>query len=128
MNMELRKYPRYTCHLKINITCEDGSSWEMSTLDVSVEGMRILSSDTNVIIEPSSLVTVRLQKQYDLEPLVFSGVVRHYSLEQNGQVVFGIQITPLSDEIKTKWHHVVEQIRLNKLLKEDDKKNESKEN
>jgi hypothetical protein len=112
MTIDLRKYPRYPCHLKIYITNEQGNSWDMSTLDVSVEGMRILSKHKNLVFEPETLVTIRLEKQRNLEPMIFSGTVRHYSIEQNDDMIFGVSITGLNDESKTRWNYLIEHVRL----------------
>lgn len=84
----------------------------MSTLDVSIEGMRILSKHRNLIFEPETLVTIKLEKQQNIEPMVFSGTVRHYSIEQNDDMIFGVSITGLSDDSKTRWNHLIEQVRL----------------
>ena len=110
--IEQRKYPMYPSHFRLNLTCEDGSSWDVSTIDISIEGMRILSKDKNLLLEPSSLVTIKLQKQHNIEPLLFSGVVKHYSLEQNGDTIFGVEVTPRTEQAKKNWDSVVEKVRL----------------
>lgn len=111
MSFEQRKYPRYPCQLKINLKSKNGKSWPMSTLDVSLEGMRILSKEKDLIIEPSSLVTIEVQKQKDIDPFFFSGSVKHYSLEQNGNTIFGVEIKPLTDETKENWPSALDKIK-----------------
>ena len=117
MSIEQRKYPRYPCNLNISVRTENHQSWQMIALDISVKGLRIISKDFDVLIEPQSFVEISLEKHLHLPALTLSGEVKHYSYEENGQVVFGVEITKIDDEAKEKWHQLIELIRKQSLSK-----------
>jgi hypothetical protein len=82
-----RKFPRYTWTIKVKVKTSENDNFTMDTINISQQGMKLISKEKYIIIEPQSIVKISLGNNINLK-----GEVRHYSMEETGQTVFGIQI------------------------------------
>ena len=110
MDIEQRRFERYHCHFQLEVIIEK-EKWLMHALDISQEGLRLKSVDINIIIEPKKIVAIKLPYHKKEGSLVIRGEVRHYSYEENGQVIFGVQTLDMDRETKKSWFDILERIK-----------------
>ena len=115
MNKNQRKHPIFTRHLKLLITTEDKKTRPMETLDVSSQGLRLLTHEPYLVIEPGSMVKIKIPPQKtNSSEINLEGEIRHYSYERDGSGIFGIQLKKLDKETKAAWQRTIENLEKNK--------------
>ena len=107
MQADRREYPRITAHLTVFVTTPDQKEREMTTLDISAKGLRLLSKEKFLTIEPGASITIHIPQQPWCQAVSFIGKVRHYSYEQDGDGVFGIYIATIDDSSKHNWQQAI---------------------
>ena len=107
MQADRREHPRITANLTVFVTTADKKERKMTTLDISAKGLRLLSKEKFLTIEPGASITIHIPQQPTCQTVSFIGEVRHYSYEQDGDGVFGIYITSIDDSSKDKWQQAI---------------------
>ena len=103
MSYEDRKFPRYNFELKVKVETPEDETFVMKTINISEQGLKLISQEKYVIIEPQSIVSIVIGN----EELIVKGEVRHYSNEDSGHTVFGIMISAEESEWKEYFSNIV---------------------
>ena len=106
-----RKFLRISHKIQIKLQVSEGKNYLAETIDVSDEGMRIITKDKYITIIPGTEVKV-ICTQENLSDFCLLCQSRHYSLKENGQTVVGFQIiNENEDEEKKKWLKIIRELQ-----------------
>ena len=112
MQEDQREHSRINANLTVFVTTTDKQEIKMTTLDISTGGLRLLSKEKFLTIEPGESIAIHIPSQTDCQATSFIGEIRHYSYEPNGDGVFGINITSIDDSNKHIWHQAITKLSI----------------
>ena len=106
-----RKFLRIAHKIQIKLHVPEGKNYSAETIDVSDEGMRVITKEKYITIIPGTEVKV-ICTQENLSDFCLLCKSRHYSLKENGQTVVGFQIiNENEDEEKKKWLKIIRELQ-----------------
>jgi hypothetical protein len=100
-----RKFPRYSFEIKVKVKTPEDEIFVMKTINISEQGLKLISQDKYIIIEPQSIISIALGD----EKINIEGEIRHFSTEESGETVFGIQISEESSEWKKYFDSILKE-------------------
>ncbi|MBC62358.1 MAG: hypothetical protein CMP11_07870 [Zetaproteobacteria bacterium] len=115
MEIGERKYPRYPCKLKVLVVTQGNEKNEMMCLDVSLVGLRLESLERFIVIEPREEIKVLFPATAESSDFELKGVIKHYSQEESGQVVFGVEIIHQNTNSHNYWQEHMKKLVLTKV-------------
>ena len=112
MGVERRKFPRFKFSLDVEIKFFEEDIVLAKTIDISQEGVRIRTMQDNVIVAPGTSMEIFIGKNDQIKnSFSLMGKAIHYSVEESGRTIVGIQVAHNDLRTKDQWLALVEQAK-----------------